>query len=155
MKKSGGITVEMVGSMSSKPSIKTRRKNPEVASAVTARQPLPKPVKPRIPRKRNPASRGDEARQAAQLYEKFTGHDARELGYADVKPLPKSALCVGHCDGILYSTVRDGRAEEYIHTFKKKDRPLFCVSPDGTQLLLVGGNYDFTERGIVDRSSKR
>ena len=54
--------------------------------------------------------------------------------------------------GVLYTTVRDGKEEKYIHQFKAKDKPLLCVTPDGTQILLVGGAYDFTERGIVDRS---
>jgi hypothetical protein len=58
-------------------------------------------------------------------------------------------------DGILYSTVRDGVLEKYIHKFRKADRPLFVVSPDGKQLFLVDGNYTFTERGIVDMSDKK
>ena len=31
---------------------------------------------------------------------------------------------------------------------------MFIVSPDGKQLFLIGGNYTFTERGIVDASDK-
>ncbi|NCA24613.1 MAG: hypothetical protein EBS91_08475, partial [Betaproteobacteria bacterium] len=61
-------------------------------------------------------------------------------------------VAIGEVDGILYSTVRDGVLEKYIHKFRKRDKPLFVVAPDGKALYLVGGNYTFTERGIVDDS---
>ena len=105
-------------------------------------------------RRGNPADDYD-TRAAADLYERFTGHDPVSLGKVTVPDIPKSLACIGVCDGILYSTVRDGRLEKYIHKFKASDAPLFCVSPDGTQIVFVGGEYDFTERGIVDRTSKR
>jgi len=54
----------------------------------------------------------------------------------------------------MYSTVRDGVLEKYIHKFHKRDCPLFVVAPDGKSLYLLGGVYNFTERGIVDRSDK-
>ena len=89
---------------------------------------------------------------AAKLYAEFTGNDAAVLGMVNVPELPKSAACIGTCDGILYTTERDGEIQKYIHKFRSKDKPLFCVAPDGKQLLLVGGAYTFTERGIVDNS---
>ena len=58
-------------------------------------------------------------------------------------------------DGVLYTTTRDGREEKYVHEFRKRDKPLLCVSPDGEQLFIVAGRYVFTERGIVDRSDKK
>lgn len=97
-------------------------------------------------------SAGAQVRRAANLYERFSGHDPEAVGRVKVKALPKVAAVIGTCDGVLYTTVRDGVVEKYIHKFKAADKPLLCVSPDGTQILLVGGAYDFTERGIVDRS---
>ena len=73
----------------------------------------------------------------------------------NVPPLPKVAAVIGECDGVLYTTVRDGVTERYIHEFRKADKPLLCVSPDGRQILLVGGRYRFTEAGIVDASDKK
>lgn len=102
-------------------------------------------------RKKNPEY-SEATMRAAKLYQKFTGHDPEVIGRVTIPALPKSAACIGECDGILYTTVRDGVTERYIHKFRKPDKPMFCVSPDGKQLLLVGGNYDFTERGIVDHS---
>lgn len=93
-----------------------------------------------------------DIQKAADLYERFSGHEAEIVGRTQVRALPRVGVAIGTCDGILYTTVRDGVTEKYIHKFKSKDAPLFVVSPDGKQLLLVGGNYDFTERGIVDHS---
>lgn len=92
--------------------------------------------------------------QAADLYERFSGHDPQEIGTVDIPDLPPVGVAIGDVDGILYTTVRDGVKEKYIHKFHAKDKPLFVVSPDGKSLFLIGGNYTFTERGIVDRSDK-
>ena len=61
-----------------------------------------------------------------------------------------TAFKIGQCDGILYTTVRDGRTEKYIHKFKKNSRPVLVSNFDGKSLGLVGGKYHFTERGIED-----
>lgn len=95
-----------------------------------------------------------EVRKAANLYERFSGHEAEEAGRIKVEPMPKVGVAIGTIDGIMYTTVRDGVTEKYIHKFRAKDKPLFVVSPDGKRLFMVGGNYDFTERGIVDKSDK-
>lgn len=97
---------------------------------------------------------GDLVDQAADLYERFSGHDPEEIGRVSVPKVPRVGVAIGEVDGILYSTIRDGKFEKYIHKFHKKDRPMFVVSPDGKQLFLIGGNYTFTERGIVDASDK-
>lgn len=98
--------------------------------------------------------RQKDIRKAANLYERFSGHEAEECGRIRVPPMPKVGVAIGKIDGVLYTTVRDGRLEKYIHKFHAGDEPLFVVAPDGKQLYLVGGRYDFTERGIVDKSDK-
>jgi len=92
--------------------------------------------------------------QASDLYERFSGHDPEAIGRINIPKIPRVGVAIGEVDGILYSTIRDGKFEKYIHKFHKKDRPMFIVSPDGKQLFLIGGNYTFTERGIVDASDK-
>lgn len=101
------------------------------------------------------SKRGAAIRRAARLYSDFTGHDDVSVQKIRVPARPKTMLAIGQVDGILYSTVRDHVAERYIHEFKGKARPLLLASPDGTQLFLLGGAYDFTERGIVDRRTPR
>lgn len=92
--------------------------------------------------------------RAVNIYERFTGHDAEQLTEVNVRALPKVAAAIGMVTAICYSTRRDGKLEQYMHEFAKVDQPVFAVSPDGKQLLMIGGNYDFTERGIVDKSDR-
>lgn len=99
-----------------------------------------------------PPSKTVQARDAADLYKRFTGHEALDEVSIDKPVLPDVMLVVGDIDGIMYTTVRDGVTEKYVHQFKKKCRPLFCVSHDGKTLYMLGGSYDFTERGIVDHT---
>ncbi len=103
---------------------------------------------------RPPVSTRRDVQQAADLYERFSGHQAEIAGRVRVPSMPRVAVAIGTLDFVGYTTVRDGVKEKYIHKFRSADKPVLCVSPDGTQLLLVGGNYDFTERGIVDRSDR-
>lgn len=112
------------------------------------------PRSSRAGRRSAPISRNAEVNRAVALYTRFTGHEADEGARIRVPAQPRVAVAIGDVDGILYTTIRDGVVEKYIHKFAKKDRPIFAVSPDGKQLLMVGGNYNFTERGIVDKSDK-
>ncbi len=52
------------------------------------------------------------------------------------------------------TTRSGGKIEKYVHEFKAQDRPMLVVSPDGRQLMLIGGRFRFTERGIVDDSDR-
>jgi hypothetical protein len=109
-------------------------------------------------RRRNPvpaSSRVRDTDRAARLYEKFSGHDAEEIGEVPAPKVPKVAVAIGSVDAICYTTRRDGKVERYIHEFKPHARPIFAVSPDGSQILLIGGRYTFTERGIVDKRKHR
>lgn len=63
---------------------------------------------------------------------------------------PKTGLVIGELDGVLYTTVRDGKREKYIHRFRKNSRPLLVSAHDGKSLHILGGEYEMTERGIVD-----
>lgn len=111
-------------------------------------------VPPSSRAKGRPKSASDLIRKAASLYERFTGHEAENLGKIKVRAMPKVGVVIGEVDGILYTTVRDGREEKYIHKFTASDKPELVVSPDGKQILFIGGRYTFTERGIVDKSDK-
>lgn len=109
---------------------------------------------PKKERKSNPVppSSQSQVAQASDLYSRFSGHEAEAIGKLDKPRIPDVLIAVGEIDGIMYSTVRDGVLEKYLHQFKKNCRPLFCVSHDGKQLFMLGGAYDFTELGIVDKT---
>lgn len=117
------------------------------------RKAFPAYLKESGPVRKNPVpeTRKSKIRKAAQLYEDFSGHEAEEIGAVDFPSNPEIAIAIGEVEGIIYNTVRDGKLERYIHKFKKSARPMFAVSFNGKQLFLLGGDYDFTERGIVDR----
>ncbi len=88
-------------------------------------------------------------KQAANLFEDFRGEAPEKLTKVRL-PNPKSGLVIGDLDGVLYTTVRDGKEEAYIHEFKDNSRPLLVSSSDGKSLHIIGGRYGMTERGIVD-----
>lgn len=102
-------------------------------------------------RKENP-SQHEQIEKATHLYEQFSGHDARDIGKVNVPSVPPVMVAIGSLDAVLYTTVRDGKREKYIHRFHASDKPVLAVSPDGKAIHIVGGNYTFTERGIVDAS---
>jgi hypothetical protein len=108
----------------------------------------------RVPPIRKPRNNRGVSR-ASKIYEDFTGHDAEEIGVIDVPPIPTEVAVIGECDAISYTTIREGRTEHYIHEFAASDKPTFCISPDGRQILLIGGRFKFTNRGIVDDSDKK
>lgn len=89
-------------------------------------------------------------KSASNAYEQFTGHNADNV--IDFHyPEHDTGWVLGQLDGVLYTTVRDGEKENYIHEFRERSRPLLAVSHDGNQILVVGGAYKVTERGIEDR----
>lgn len=91
-----------------------------------------------------------EIEGARERFREFTGHDPEYLDKVKIRT-PKTGLVIGELDGVLYTTVRDGERESYIHKFKRNSRPLLVSSHDGKSLHILGGEYEFTERGIEDR----
>lgn len=109
---------------------------------------MPGKIKPR--RSKNPVGpTRKQIKQAGELFEDFRGENPEELIKVKL-PNPKTGLVIGELDGVLYTTVRDGETEKYIHEFKKSSRPLLVSAYDGSSLHIVGGQYAMTERGIVD-----
>lgn len=106
-------------------------------------------------RRKNPVPLSQLA-AAKRLYSNFSGHEPATVVARIKKPvMPDVVAEIGTVDFIGYTTVRDGKIESYIHKFTSTARPLFCVAPDGKQLYMIGGSYNFTERGIVDVTKKR
>lgn len=90
-----------------------------------------------------------ELEQAAQLY-----HDFRERGVGQLKhrqiDWPAVSVHVGRVLAIEYETTHGDRAQRYRHDFAAWARPEFNTNPNGRLLLILPGNFVFTERGIVD-----
>lgn len=94
--------------------------------------------------------------KAAQLYEGFTGLEANSVEAFEI-PQVKAGVLIGEVMEIAYSTVRKhGRSDRakrhyYQHKFKASARPLLATSHDGKVLMIVLGEFEFTERGITDK----
>lgn len=100
-------------------------------------------------RKVNP--RDPEMRRAAKLYESFRERTPTRIKKIAIRPPPRVAVDIGIVEFIGYRTTHGRKLTLYKHDFAPGSRPLLMVSPDGRQLLLIGGRYKFTDRGIVDR----
>jgi hypothetical protein len=90
-------------------------------------------------------------KRAMTLYESFRGRTPRRLNVVEID-IPEVTLVIGHLESVDYRTTHGERKKLtlYRHDFAPGSRPLLAVSPDGKQLFLLGGRYQFTERGIVD-----
>lgn len=87
---------------------------------------------------------------AISLFRRFREAEPEFLDSHEFKT-PKVGMVIGECDGVMYETTHKGKKVKYLHRFKKGSRPLLVSSWDGSQLLFVGGRYNMTEDGIVDK----
>jgi len=110
---------------------------------------LKKNPRPAPPRKLVVLQR--EYRQAIELYQKF--REARPQRIATMRvQMPRMLVRIGPVPWLYYLTTHKGGKEIlYKHTFAKHARPFLASSHNGRALYLLGGEYDFTRDGIVDR----
>ena len=90
-----------------------------------------------------------EVERAKKAFEDFTGHEAGSITRIQHKEYGVCFL-LGRLDGVIYTAVRDGESEKYLHEFKRRNAPLLCCSADGKQLFIAGGKYIVTDAGIED-----
>lgn len=98
-----------------------------------------------------------KARRVSQAVRRFTAYHGFEPSGVSVKEIkvPDVALRVGKVSGIMYITESEnGELQEWVHRFAKGSRPHLATSHDGKILIVLGGAFQFTERGIVDRKSR-
>jgi hypothetical protein len=88
---------------------------------------------------------------AQKLLKSFAG--VGEIEHVKMPDLNVSGpvVGIGKLSGIMYVALHDGVEMEYIHRFKPSARPLLAVTHDGKQLLLLGGAYRVTSKGVEDR----
>lgn len=103
-------------------------------------------------RAKNPVPEGmtSKLRKATRLYEDFRDKPGNEILELDLPDL-RAGLVIGRLSAVEYDTVRGTQREDYRHQFRKASQPLLCVTADGKTLFTVLGNFEFTERGIVDK----
>lgn len=86
-------------------------------------------------------------KRAYKLYSDFRERKptrARRVPYK----LPRAVASMGYLDALSYSTTHGKRAVRYQHKFHAGSKPLLCT--DGKVLVIVGGRFHVTDRGIVD-----
>ena len=134
---------------------KPTTKKPAAKCNPASRTPAKQPVAKRTPARktaaqmlRNPAPRHTGVTAAKKAFEEFTGHPGEVIGEIEIPDMPKTVWVLGELTAVCYEATRDGITEQYMHEFNKKHRPLLCVAPDGKQLIVAGGRYKVTERGI-------
>ena len=93
-----------------------------------------------------------ELDRAADTYESFTGRAATHQTKHSV-PSAKVGFALGPLVGVIYRASRadDGGTHEYLHRFRKSSQPLLIASDDGKSLVISGGKFQVTERGIEDK----
>jgi hypothetical protein len=114
------------------------------ARKAPAKRPARKPAAKKAPAKRSSTAR---VRAAARLYQSFHEEAPRQVqrvAHRDVK----EAMALGRLDSVTYQTP-DGKL--YRHRFIGAARPILAASHDGRQLVVLGGRYRMTWRGIVDQ----
>lgn len=92
----------------------------------------------------------DELDRADDLRASFTGMTSARVLKVPSKPI-KAGFAIGPLIGVAYRATRDGESKNYLHTFRKSSQPLLIADSDGKQLGIVGGQFQFTDRGIEDR----
>lgn len=97
----------------------------------------------------NPAPSAANLARAQKLYRDFTGAQGTEVVKMELPKNPREGLVFGELLVIGYRSMRDGKP--YAHEFRKSSRPLLVASHDGKQIVIVGGRYIFTDRGIEDK----
>lgn len=89
--------------------------------------------------------------QAAKYFEEFTGHLAESVDIVDL-PSYTVGYKLGTMLGVMYEATRDGETQHYLHEFKPEARPYLVASHDNQQLIIAGGDYRITDRGIEDNA---
>lgn len=134
-----------------KPKTKAKPAKRSVARKVPPKSPAKarKTTAAKKPAAKTKAKRSSAAKvtRAARLYQSF--HEAapqhvQRVAHPDVKV----AMSLGRLDSVTYQTP-DGKL--YRHRFIGAARPILAASHDGRQLIVLGGRYRMTWRGIVDQ----
>lgn len=88
-------------------------------------------------------------RKAIELFRNFREREPTITREIEIN-IPEQLIVMGHLESIEYKTTHGKRAKLYRHEFAKGSRPLLCTGTGKNELLLIGGNYHVTERGVVD-----
>ena len=89
------------------------------------------------------------AARAVKLYTGFRESKPKRAK-AVTMDYPRVVVVMGFVDAISYTAIIRGHTRRYKHTFAKGSKPMLTTGTGTNQLVLVGGRYHVTDRGIVD-----
>jgi hypothetical protein len=123
--------------------------------AATKKKPLPPSARKRRPparvTKRKAAPLAQRIEQAAKLSQDFHGSAATRVTRVAM-PAQTVAMVLGTLEGVIYRTPE---GTKFLHEFRGTARPRLAATHDGAQLIVQGGRYRMTDRGIVDQSKRK
>lgn len=92
-------------------------------------------------------------RGAFRLYEKFREATPKTAKRVNVR-VPKTVMHMGDVEYIGYRTTHGRKVVHYHHDFAVGSRPVLAAGPGHNELVLIGGRYHVTDRGIVDLDTR-
>lgn len=101
------------------------------------------------------ANRKAALSQAETAYENFHGEPPEKIVRRTIDRPDESGYKLGDMIGIAYETVRDGRKRQFFHEFSKPARPEVIVDANGKKAHMLGGAYEVTDRGFIDRKASK
>lgn len=105
-------------------------------------------------RRKNPRGDRRAIEEAADLFRAFREEEPGRVTKLR-RELPTAAAVMGDLVGVIYRTSHAGKLRKYVHEFAAHAQPALLASSDGRQLLIEGGQYRVTARGIVDARRRR
>ncbi len=94
----------------------------------------------------------NELEGARRLYRAFREAPVRTIKRRNVH-VPRAVARIGVLEFVGYMTTHRGKPALYIHHFAPGSRPAVYSGSGRNELVLVGGRYKVTERGITDMDS--
>ena len=88
------------------------------------------------------------------LYEQFHGETPQRVKYRKL-PVFSQGVEIGPLVAVTYDTIRDGKIQRYEHEFSERASPLLVSSDSGRKVAVIGGDFQFTDRGFVDKPKLR
>mgnify|MGYP005846928769 CR=1 FL=1 len=82
---------------------------------------------------------------ASDLHQRFFGRAPDRVERARLET-PRVLVELGELRALVYRAARDGRPRQYVHFFERPPRLL--ADAHGRQLVIAGGRYCVTRRGI-------
>jgi hypothetical protein len=87
--------------------------------------------------------------RAAKLFKGFRLRGPRDVTSVRAE-LPPAVIVMGELRGLAYEMPRGDRQVLYWHEFADGSSPTLAAGPERCELVLLGGRYRVTSRGIVD-----